>query len=188
MGVLPFCRGAVGLFYSPSRGFTGHSLGEYHPLRRCSWCILPPQPTRPQDTRWGEFDSSTEKQTVYSTAPADWATRHSLGEVLLLCREAVGVFYSPNRVVHRTLAGEVLSLAEEQSVYFTAPADCASGLSLKESYTFTVKQSVYSNPHPTDWATRHSFGWESYPSAEKQPIDSQHPRWGSLGLGLRFFV
>ena len=42
---------------------------------------------------------SAEKQSVYSTAPDDWIKGHSLEKgALLLCRDAVGVFYSPNRL------------------------------------------------------------------------------------------
>ena len=85
------------------RLFTGHSLRWWWwwgltPLQRSSWCILQPQPTGPQDTRWGKSYPSAEKQSVYYTAPADWATGHLLVEgVLPLSREAVGVFYSPKR-------------------------------------------------------------------------------------------
>ena len=43
------------------------------PLQRSSRGILLPQPTGPQDTRQGESYPSAEKQSVYSTAPADWA-------------------------------------------------------------------------------------------------------------------
>ena len=41
---------------------------------------------------------SAEIQSVYSTAPADWATGDSFGGVLPLCRDTVGVFYCPSRL------------------------------------------------------------------------------------------
>ena len=41
---------------------------------------------------------SAAVQSVYSEVPVDWITGHSLGEVLSLCREAVGVFYSTSRL------------------------------------------------------------------------------------------
>ena len=65
----------------------------------------------------GESYSSAEIQSVCSAAPADWASEHSLGEsypfakmqlvysarilirrVLLFCREAVSVIYSPSQL------------------------------------------------------------------------------------------
>ena len=74
---------------------------------------------------------SAEMQSVYSTAPADWATRRSLGESY------------PS--------------AETQSVYSTALADWATRPSLGESYPSAETQSVYSIA-PADWATRHPWG------------------------------
>ena len=53
-GVLPFCREAVGVFYSPNR------------LGLNVKCNI-------QDTRWLESYLSAEKQPVYSTVPTDWA-------------------------------------------------------------------------------------------------------------------
>ena len=41
----------------------------------------------------GDSQPSTEMQSMYSSAPVDWATL--VEEVLPLCRDAVGVFYSP---------------------------------------------------------------------------------------------
>ena len=107
---LPLCRDAVGVFYSPNqldhRTLFGGSLSS---LQRCSRCILQPQPTWPQDTLWGKSLLSAEMQSVYFTAPTNLTTGHSLGEVLALCRDAVGVFYSPNQLDHRTLFGGSLS-------------------------------------------------------------------------------
>ena len=73
----------------------------------CSWYILQPQPTGPQDTRCEEG-------------------------VLPQGRDAVGVFYSPNQLGHRTLviAKGSYTWAEMQSVYSTAPTDWATGHSL----------------------------------------------------------
>ena len=97
--VLAFCRDAVGVFYSlswlghetlvgvgcsllqmqsvystPTADWaTEYSLGwGLSLLQRCSCCILQPQLTGPQDTRWG------------------W--------VLVFCRDAVVVLYSPRRL------------------------------------------------------------------------------------------
>ena len=77
-GVLPLCKEAVSVFYSPSQ--LGHrtlnGVGVTS-LQRSSWYILQPQLTGPQDARcccsWGG------------------------GVGLPLCREAVGVFYSPSQ-------------------------------------------------------------------------------------------
>ena len=60
---------------------TGHRLGGWGfltPLQRNNRCILLPQPTGPQETGRGVSYPSTEKQSVYFTVLADWATR---GEV-----------------------------------------------------------------------------------------------------------
>ena len=40
-GVLPLCRDAIGILYSPSR--LGYLLGNFTPLQRCRSCILQPQ-------------------------------------------------------------------------------------------------------------------------------------------------
>ena len=54
--------------------------------------------------------STAEMQSVYSTVPADKANGHSLEEVLALCRDAVGVFYSISQLSHRTLVRVVFLL------------------------------------------------------------------------------
>ena len=92
-GFLPLCRDAVDIFYNLSR--LGHSIGDSYPcaemqlvystapadwatqwgiltsLKRCSRCVLQPQPTGPHSEgdsyHWGEM------QLVYSVALADWA-------------------------------------------------------------------------------------------------------------------
>ena len=119
-GVLPLFRDAIGLFYSPSR--LSHSLAV------------------------GSYPSS-EMLSVYSTAPADWATRWQWGltplprcyrsilqpqpteplvgsGVLPLFRDAIGLFYSPSRLSHSLAVGSYPS-SEMLSVYSTAPADWA---------------------------------------------------------------
>ena len=57
---------------------TWWGVGNLTPLQRCSWCILQLQPTGLQDTSWG-------------------------GVILPLFRDALGVFYSCNRLCYRTL-------------------------------------------------------------------------------------
>ena len=99
-GVLPFCRDAVGVFYSLADWATGHLLVESYPLQRCSRCILQPG--------WLGY-------------------RTLVGGVLPLCRDTVGVFYSP--------------------------ADWATGHLLVESYPSVVMQSVYST-NPAEWAKK----------------------------------
>ena len=99
VGVLLLCRDAVDVFYTSV--WLGHSL------------------------RVKESYSSAEMQSMYSTSPVDWATRwgwESLTllqrcsqcilqsrptgplfegkRVLLLCRDAIGVFYSSGRLGH----------------------------------------------------------------------------------------
>ena len=135
-GVLPLCKDAVGVFYSPSR--LDPRWGILTPLQRCSRCILQPKPTGPT---LGESYPSAKMQSVYSTAQADWT---HVGEFLLLCRDAVDVFYSPSRLDPRwgsltplqrcsrcilqpkptgPTLGNSYSSAEMQSMYFTAQAD-----------------------------------------------------------------
>ena len=59
-----------------------------------------------------------------------------VGEIFSLCRDAVSVFYSPSRLVHRVLVGEgSYPPAEMLSVYSTAPADWSTGHSLGEGFT-----------------------------------------------------
>ena len=65
---------------------------------------------------------SAEMLSVYSTVAADRAI--SLVGILLLCRNAVGVFYIPNRLDHSLGVGSYAS-AENQLVFATAPANGA---------------------------------------------------------------
>ena len=88
--VLPLCRDSVGVFYSHNR--LSPPWVSLTPQLRCSRCILQPQQTRPS---LGKSYPSAKIQSVYSTAPMDWAL---LGEVLPLCRDAVGVFYNHNKL------------------------------------------------------------------------------------------
>ena len=70
------------------------------------------------------------------------------GRVLPLCRDAVGEFYSPNQLGHRTPFGG------------------------KESYPSTAMQSMYST-YPSQLGHRTLFGGkESYPSTEMQSVYS----------------
>ena len=104
----------------------------------------------------GESYPSAVMQSVYSTAPANWAThwrsftplqscsrcilqpqttRPLVGWVVLLCRDAIGVFYSPSRPCH--------SLGE--SVYSTAlrPADWSSLYFNLNLITFCTKLQIH---------------------------------------------
>ena len=69
----------------------------------------------------GKSYPSAERQSVYSTAPANWATWHLLGEVLSLCSDAVSVFYSASRLGHRTLVRGGLSLLQWCSLCILQP-------------------------------------------------------------------
>ena len=86
-GVLPLCRDAVSVFYSPGR--QGPHWRSLTPLQRCRQCILQPQTT---GLLLEESYLSTEMQLVYFTAPADWAL---VGGVSPVHSDAVGVFYCP---------------------------------------------------------------------------------------------
>ena len=74
-----------------------------------------------QDTWLGRSYLSTDIQSVYSAPLADWATGHSLGGVLLICSDAVGVFYSPNRRGHWTLVGGSLTPLQRCSRFILHP-------------------------------------------------------------------
>ena len=78
---------------------------------------------------------------------------HSWG-VLIPPQRTVGVFNS-----YKILVGlGVYPSAEMQSVYFTAPANCATGHSLSwGSYPSADIQSIYFTA-PADWTTGHSLG------------------------------
>ena len=96
-GVLRFWRDSFGFSTAPADCTTGHSFcGSLTILKRFIRCILRPQPTGPQDTRFGGVLPFWKYLVSYSTAPADWTTGHSffLG-VLPFWRDSFGVFYGP---------------------------------------------------------------------------------------------
>ena len=115
-GVLPFCRDAIGVFYSPSQ--LGHSSGEsYHSAEMWSvYCTAPDE----WATRWG---SLTTLQRCNQCIVQPHPTGPLVGGVLPLCRDVIGVFYSPRRMGHAL--GESYHSAEIQSVYCTAPSNWA---------------------------------------------------------------
>ena len=68
-----------------------------------------------QDTRWvGKFYPSAEKQSLYSTAPVDWAIHFGV--------EQFKVVFRAKHAQYLPCVGSYLS-AKMQSVYSTAPAD-----------------------------------------------------------------
>ena len=164
-GVLPLCRGAVGVFYNPTR--LGHNtlIGrDFTPLQRCCRCIVQPQHTGSKYTHWARSYPSVEVLLVCSTTPSDRDTGHSLGEVLLLCRGAVGVFYNPTRLGHNTLIGRGLTPLQRCCRCFlqphpTGPQDthwAGCGPSTEEHLVYSTALA--------DWATGHSLGgvWSLY--------------------------
>ena len=136
--VLPLFRDAVGVFYSLSR--LGPRWGSLTPFQICSRCILQPQSTGPS---LGQSYPFSEMQSVYSTAPVDWALVEA---VLPLFRDAVGVFYSPSR-----LGSRWGSLTPFQRCSRCILQPQPTGPSLRQSYPFSEMQSVYSTA-PVDWA------------------------------------
>ena len=128
------------------------------PLRRCCRCILQPQPTGLQDTRfvWGFLSFYCDAVGVFCS-PSRLGYRTLgvfLGGVLSFCSDAVSVFYSSSRLGYRTLVlcGGSYLFAVMQLVYSTAPADWATGhSSWGRAYPCAVMQSVYSTPQ-ADWA------------------------------------
>ena len=62
----------------------------------------------------GEFYPFAEKQSVYSTTAADWATRW--GRSI----EAVGVFYSPSRLSKTTFCLCVYTIYQYDQIYSLA--------------------------------------------------------------------
>ena len=132
--------------------YQGTRWGSLTSQQRCSRCIIQPQPTGLLRHSLGETYPSAEMQSVYYTAPADWATETLIGGDLPLSRGAVGVLYSPSRLGYwdthwgrltpqqrcswciiqpqptgllRHSLGETYPSAEVQLVYYTAPADWA---------------------------------------------------------------
>ena len=101
---------------------------------------------------------SAEMQSVYSTAPADWASHIRTlvsGGVLTLSKDAVGLFYSPNRL-GQSYQDTCFRWSLTPLVYSTAPNDgpVILGHSFPVGFYPSVKmQSVYSTA-PTDWALK----------------------------------
>ena len=136
-GGLSHYSDAVSVFYNPTPSWLGHRtvfVKQSYPLQKCSQCILQPhlQPTGPKDTSWEA--------------------------VLLLCRNAVGVFYNSSWLDHRTLVGrQFYPSAEMQSVYSTTPADWTTGHLLGGSLSPLQRCSRCISQPPTtttiaDWA------------------------------------
>ena len=67
----PFYRDAIGIFFSSSQ--LGYIGGVLTFLQRCSRCILQPHPTGHRTLVRGVLPLYAEMQSVYSTAPVNWA-------------------------------------------------------------------------------------------------------------------
>ena len=101
-------------------------------------------------------------QSMYSTVPAEWATGHSLGKSYPSAeKQAVGVFYSPSWVGHRTLVGEVLPLCREAS-------------------SWCIRQPQLSGPQDTRWGSLTHLQRCSRCILQSQLSGPQDTRWGSL--------
>ena len=118
-------------------------------------------------------------QSAYSTASADWAIEHSLGQSYPAAEmQSMYTIASAEWTKGQSLGESYLS-AEMQSVYSTASADCAKGHSLGGGDLNPLQRFSRCNSTAlADWATGHSFG-ESYPSAEEQSVYST--------AGVRFY-
>ena len=90
-----------------------------------------------------------EKQSVYSAAPASWATGHSLVGVLSLCRDAVGV--NSTGPQDTRWGGGILPLCRGAVGVNQLGQTLIGG---GGSYPFVEKQSVYSTA-TADWARLH---------------------------------
>ena len=81
---------------------------------------------------------------ITGTLPSDCIVsnpRHSLGGALLLCRDAIGVFYSPSRLNHRTFVGQSsYPSAEMKTVYSIAPAHWSNNLGYSCSYVWSIRR------------------------------------------------
>ena len=155
---------------APDEWDTGHSLGEPHISAEKQSVYSTSLATGPQDTRWWILAPLQRCKSVYSTAPDEWDTGHSLGEPHIS--------------------------AEKQSVYSTSLATgtqdtCWGSLNPPKRCSRCILQSKMTGPQDThcrghtplqrcsayillsqnDWATGHSLG-EPYLSAEKQLVHS----------------
>ena len=98
-----------------------------------------------------ELDVSTRAGFSASDQDTGW-------RVLPLGRDAIGVFYCPSRLGHKTLVGGgSYPFAEKLSVYSAPPAEWATGNFTGECYPLAEKQSVYSAAQ-VDWTTGHFLG------------------------------
>ena len=145
-GVLFLSRDAVGIFYSLSQlTHQDTCWGSLTPQQRCSWYILQPQQTWPPGHLLRESYSSAEMQLVYSTAPANLTTRTLVEEVLLLSRDAVGIFYSLSQLDHQDTCRGSLTPQQRRSWYILQPQPTwPPGHLLRESYSSAEMQLVYS--------------------------------------------
>ena len=164
-GVLPSEEMQSVYSTSPADCTTGHSFEESYPLKRCSQCILQPQPTVPQDTRWRSLAPLRRcSQCILQpqpTVPQDirWRSltpppcgdavsvfynpsrlchKTLVSGILPPCGDAVSVFYNPRRLCHETLVGGVLSPAEMQSVYSTTPFDWALHILIQTIHSYMI--------------------------------------------------
>ena len=94
--VLPLCRDAVGIFYSPSRLVHRILIGVVLPLNRDAVGVF--------------------------CSPSGLIHRTLTREVLTHCRDAVGIFCIPSRLVHRILVGGVLPLNRDTVCAFYSPS------------------------------------------------------------------
>ena len=204
--VLPLCKDAVGVFYSPADWATGHLLGGSYPSAIGVFYSLNWLDHRSL-FRGGSYPSA-EMQSVYFTASIDLTTGHSLGQgvtplqrcnrcilqpqltwpqgtrwgsVSPLCRDAIGVFSSPNRLDHRALVGAGShTSAEIKSVYSIAPADRATGNSLKEGFTLLQRcNQCILHPQPNGLTNI----WIIHTTTKKKSEISHQKTWTRLRKG-----
>ena len=126
--------------------------GGLTPLQRCNQCILQLQPNELQATLW-------------------W------GGVLLLCRDAVGLFYNQAEwaTSHRPLFGVgSYSFAEMQSVYSTEPAEWTTDHSLWGGLTH-LQRCSQCILQPSRMGHRTLVVGSSYSFAEIQSVYSTAP-------------
>ena len=86
---------------SPSNCLTsypGHLFGEFYLPAEVQSVYFTATADWATRHLFGEPYPSTEMQSVYFTVTAKWATGHLFGGVLPLCRDAVSIFYSHNRL------------------------------------------------------------------------------------------
>ena len=93
--VLPLCRDAVGVFYSPSQLASEHSLGESYRSAEMLLVYFGTPVNWPQNIRWTSL-TALQKCTWCILQPQSTGLRTLVGRVLPLCRDAVGVFYRPS--------------------------------------------------------------------------------------------